>query len=59
MVRVGADVDVGASVCLALRPHADKAKLNEVMPLNLRKSRREKFSDCLFFMTRSIDRTTR
>ena len=55
-VTVGTSVAVGVSVGFGLRPHADKARLNDVMLLNLRKSRREKFFDLLFPMARSLDR---
>jgi len=52
-VMVGAGV--GVSVGLESRPHPDKARLNDVMPLNLRKSRRDIFFDLLFTITHSLD----
>lgn len=54
-VVVDAGAGVGVSVGFELRPHADKARLNDDMPLNLRKSRREIFFDLLFIITRSLD----
>jgi hypothetical protein len=49
---------VGVSVGFGPSPHADKARLSDVMPLHLRKSRREIFFDLLVTIAFSSDSAT-